>query len=299
MKRLLALLLLSLWAYAGPQLSPQGIIVNPEPGGLEVQTWINKDPAGSGSAIYQIGEKIVIYARVSQDAYVYLFNINADGRIDLILPNPYDPGNFMRAGEVQSFPPVGARYAYTISGPEGIDQVLAVASRYPLSLAQIADVETGQMRVQGSANLGQVLSIVVTPVPGRDWASDVVRYRVVAYGSGFRGPSEQPKNLSDEAFQKAMLEISPIPGARLYWVEHGDQKLVYGYRGVTGTFAYLYYHDKLRSRGWWQVSLKQKPDSIKAQYLVIYKNQRRMLNLEIKMERSDVVVKLEWDKEGG
>ncbi|KGQ21788.1 PEGA domain-containing protein [Thermus filiformis] len=160
------------------QISPQGIIVNPVPTDLKVKVWVDKDPAKRGQAVYQVGEPIFIYVNVNQDAYVYLFNINADGRIDPILPNAYERDNFLRAGETRRFPPEGARYRYTVTGPEGQDRILAVASKRPLSLQQILDVERGRVLVQGAEGLARALSIVVEPLPAKDWVTDVAFYFV-------------------------------------------------------------------------------------------------------------------------
>ncbi len=160
------------------QLSPQGIIVNPVPTDLKVRVWVDKDPGKWGGAVYQPGEPIFIYVNVNRDAYVYLFNINADGRIDPILPNAYERDNFLRAGETRRFPPEGARYRYTVTGPEGEDRILAVASRRPLSLGEILDVEGNRVRVQGAEGLARALSIVIEPVPDKDWVTDVARYFV-------------------------------------------------------------------------------------------------------------------------
>jgi len=184
--RKLLLAVLGLGAALAQEINPQGIIVNPVPTDLEVQVWVDKDPAKRGNAVYRIGESIYIYVRVNQDAYVYLFNINADGRIDPILPNPYERDNFLRAGETRRFPPEGARYRYTITGPEGEDRILAVASRRPLSVAEILDVERGEVRVQGWEGLARALSIVIKPVPAKDWVTDVARYYV---GRGEAPPS--------------------------------------------------------------------------------------------------------------
>lgn len=174
-------LLLAAWALGAAlaqQISPQGIIVNPVPTDLQVRVWVDKDPAKRGQAVYQIGEPIYIYVNVNQDAYVYLFNINADGRIDPILPNAFERDNFLRAGETRRFPPEGGRYRYTVTGPEGEDRVLAVASKRPLSLQEILDVERNQVRVRGAEGLAKALSIVIEPVPDKDWVTDVARYFV-------------------------------------------------------------------------------------------------------------------------
>lgn len=180
MRRWLSLLLV--WTVgavmAQATISPQGIIVNPTPGDLAVTVWVDKDPGRSGNAVYQIGEPIHISVKVNRDAYVYLFNVNADGSIDLILPNAYDRNNYLRAGEERTYPPSGARYEFTITGPEGENYVLALASLRPLSLGEIADVKSGRMNLRGLRNLSQTLSIVVRPVPNREWATDAIRYYV-------------------------------------------------------------------------------------------------------------------------
>jgi len=160
------------------QLSPQGIIVNPVPTDLQVKVWVDKDPGKRGNAVYQIGEPIFIYVSVNQDAYVYLFNINADGRIDPILPNAFERDNFLRAGETRRYPPAGARYRYTVTGPEGEDRILAVASKRPLSIQEILDVEGNRVRVQGAEGLARALSIIIEPIPDKDWVTDVARYYV-------------------------------------------------------------------------------------------------------------------------
>ncbi|WP_243093644.1 PEGA domain-containing protein [Thermus thalpophilus] len=176
--RKLLLAVLGLGAALAQQLSPQGILINPVPTDLAVKVWVDKDPAKRGNAVYQVGEPIYIYVNVNQDAYVYLFNINADGRIDPILPNAYERDNFLRAGETRRFPSEGARYRYTVTGPEGEDRILAVASRRPLSLQEILDVEGNRVKVQGAEGLARALSIVIEPIPARDWVTDVARYYV-------------------------------------------------------------------------------------------------------------------------
>ncbi len=171
-------LLLGAAAFAQATVSPQGIIVNPKPGDLRVKVWVDRDPGRTGNAVYQIGDKIKISVSVNRSAYVYLFNVNADGTVDLILPNAYDRNNRLNAGEVRTFPPKGARYEYTITGPEGANYVLALASLRPLSMGDLADIRNGRANVRGLSNLSQKLSIVVRPVPNKEWASDALRYYV-------------------------------------------------------------------------------------------------------------------------
>ncbi|RIH86634.1 PEGA domain protein [Meiothermus luteus] len=166
-------------ALAAPELSPQQIIINPVPTDLQVRVWVNKDPAKTGNPVYQIGERIQVSVQVNQDAHVYIFSVRSTGEVSLILPNPLDQNNFLRAGEIRTYPPSsGARYTLEVTGPEGQDRVLAVASRQPLSLAQIADIQSGRVNLRGADNLARALSIVVSPLPEQDWVSDTAFFIV-------------------------------------------------------------------------------------------------------------------------
>ncbi|MGQ9753841.1 MAG: PEGA domain-containing protein [Thermaceae bacterium] len=202
--RLWPLLVFWVGAAFAQKITPQGIIVNPVPTDLSVKVWVDKDPAKTGQAVYQVGELIFVYVQVNQDAYVYLFSINANGKVDPILPNAYERDNFLRGGEIRRYPPAGARYRYTVTGPEGRDTVLAVASKKPLDINRILDVERNQVRVQGLEGLSRTLSIVVEPLPDRDWVTDVAYYFV---GRVFQPPS------------RATLEVDSSPKEAGVWLD--------------------------------------------------------------------------------
>lgn len=189
MKHSITLLFLGLLGYAAPVVSPESIIVNPVPSGFKVEVWVDKDPTGLANPAYQIGENIIISAMVNQDAYVYLFSVKSTGQIGMILPNPYDRDNFLKAGQVRRFPAAAATYSLTVGGPEGQDRVLAVASKRPLSLSEIAEVQSGTVRVQGADSLAKALSVIVSPLPDKEWVSDTIFFVV---GRFMGGPQPAP-----------------------------------------------------------------------------------------------------------
>jgi hypothetical protein len=204
-------LLLTGFALAAPELSPQRIIVNPVPTDLQVRTWVDRDPGKTGNPVYQIGERIQVSVQVNQDAHVYIFSVNSAGEISLILPNPFDQSNFLRGGETRTFPPAtGARYTLDVRGPEGQNRVLAVASRQPLSLAQIANIQTGHVMVQGADSLARALSIVVSPLPQQDWVSNTAFFVV---GRPALTPVPQPQPGT------GTLSVNSTPGGAQVFVE--------------------------------------------------------------------------------
>jgi Domain of unknown function (DUF4384)/PEGA domain len=171
--------LIGLLAYAQPRIvvSPQSIVVNPRPT-FSVEVFNDKDPSGNGAPSYQIGEAISIGVRVSEAAYVYVFDIKSTGEVQQILPNRYDAdgqNNYVQAGQTKYFPPQGARYAFTIDGPNGLDKVIAVASRSQLDTSQLASFSSDPNFASsniGEAGFAQTFSIVVTPVAQNDWVTD-------------------------------------------------------------------------------------------------------------------------------
>lgn len=280
--------LLGLSAFAGPQLSPQSIIVNPIPTDLQVRTWVDKDPGGYGNSVYRIGENIRLFVGVNDDAYVYVFNINADGRIDLILPNAYNANNYLRAGETRVFPEAEARYQFNISGPVGVDQVLAVASRQPLSLSQIADIRSGQMRVQGANNLARALSIVVTPLPQEDWVSDTVRYTV----SGYAAQPQPPVVISPKPYPG--YDIAPLPGWQVVWEDRQSNEYSISYRGWDVEKVFSYYHRDLSAKGWTKKGFKAKGKN-KSEYWAEYRRGGERAELWVIPRDGQVEVVLEWN----
>ncbi len=167
----------------GPVLSPQSIIINPLPS-FEVEVFVDKNPSGEEAPVYNIGERIRIGVRVTEDAWIYLFNVRSNGEIQQILPNRLDPAgqnNFVRVGETKFFPPDGARYTFNVAGPSGLDKVIAVASKEPLNTSELAQFErdpnfaTSNIGEQGFA---QTLSIIVQPLPQDEWVTDTALFWV-------------------------------------------------------------------------------------------------------------------------
>jgi hypothetical protein len=214
MRMLLSLLALTLAALSTAQshevtFSPQSIIVNPRPT-FEVDVFVDKAADRYAYPVYTVGESIRIGVRVSEDSYVYLFNVRADGGITQILPNRLDAdgeNNFLRAGETRYFPPQGAPYTFDVAPPTGLDKVIAVASRERLDTAQLAEFRREgnfDVSLQGEQSFAETLSIVVRPIPQNAWVTDTALFYVTR-----RGETPPPPPFGT-------LEIRSEPRARAY-----------------------------------------------------------------------------------
>ncbi|MCL6641807.1 MAG: PEGA domain-containing protein, partial [Candidatus Bipolaricaulota bacterium] len=112
----------SLLALAQP--IPEGIIVQPAQTPLAVQLGLERTS-------YSPGDKLRLTVSLNQAAYVYIYNITPDRRVNLLFPNAYQPDNLLSAG-THTIP--NRRYSLVISPPTGMEclQVLALAAPLPL-----------------------------------------------------------------------------------------------------------------------------------------------------------------------
>ncbi len=165
--------LLSL-AALGQGVAPKGIIVKPpEPSGLTAQIWVDK-------GAYTVGEKIQIHYKVNQDAYVYIYDIDASGKVSLIFPNYFSQKNYVGAGE--HVLPDSSSYTLTVTEPTGTEHLQIIASLKQLTLSpqfQISvpfpllgsNPDAFKLQIQG-----QIQGIV----PEAQWAEDWTSFQVVS-----------------------------------------------------------------------------------------------------------------------
>ncbi|AWT36067.1 S-layer protein [Deinococcus arenae] len=179
---ILSTLLLGAASASPAKITAQSIIVNPVETKLNVEVWVNKDASGKANPTYRKGEAIQVAVKTNQDAYVYLFNINANGVVDMFFPNNFEESNFVKGGVTRVFPQQGAKYGLNVGGPNGQDRLLAIASSKELDLRDIAtfaqNQSFAQVKVKGQENLARALSIVVNPLPADGWTTDVVTFKV-------------------------------------------------------------------------------------------------------------------------
>jgi hypothetical protein len=96
-------------------------------GRLSVDVWMNKEEGG----VYQSGEKMQVYFRASEDAYVLIYNVDTEGYIHLVYPfRPRDPVR-VQGGETYRVPARHDPYDLVAEGPTGVEYIVAMASPLP------------------------------------------------------------------------------------------------------------------------------------------------------------------------
>lgn len=172
---------------AAPQIDTRGLVVNPipvTPTGLQTWVWNDRDPSGNGTPVYRPGDTMKLYVKANKDSYIYLFSVDANGKVDLILPNGYSGGgNYVKANQIKQFPAPGARFNFSVDNVLGVNKVLAVASTTKLNIAQLATVRSGgfaDMTSEGASvdSFTRGLVVTLTPVPAKNWVSDTALYYV-------------------------------------------------------------------------------------------------------------------------
>ncbi len=89
-----------------------------------------------------LGDEQVFYARdqlsflisLNDDAWLYLFYENAEGKLYQLIPSVLSPDNRLAAGDFIEFPPPQSSFAMEITAPFGRERVWLLASEKRLDL---------------------------------------------------------------------------------------------------------------------------------------------------------------------
>jgi len=91
---------------------------------LDIEVWTNH----ADGDFYE-GDNIVISFRANRDAFVVVYSIDTRGRVNMLFPASQHEDNWVRGGQVYRIPGGGDEYDLVVTGPEGAEQIQAIASR--------------------------------------------------------------------------------------------------------------------------------------------------------------------------
>lgn len=112
--------------------------------------------------VYKLGERIVIEVHFPKNGFLYLFNVRADGLIDLLVPNRFADGDSRSwAGETRRFPEADSGWWFVTPEPVGKHQLIALLAPKGLKLDGLARFDAGNpfavVRVRGLVALEKAL----------------------------------------------------------------------------------------------------------------------------------------------
>src|SRR5467141_2779709 len=148
----------------------------------KVELWTNRGDA----AVYTRGERVRLYFRLDQDAYVTIFRVDTDGRVRVLFPRDPWEDNFARGG--RDFEVDGRALgsdAFTIDDYPGVGYLFAVTSADPFVYDQIESGDHWDYRVIADGRVRGDPYVAMTDLAQRivpqgytDWDYDVISYNV-------------------------------------------------------------------------------------------------------------------------
>lgn len=93
---------------------------------LNISIWVNHD-----DAIYEPGENLYVYFGADRGCYLAVYNVEQGGGVSRLFPPDGDDG-WIRGGQTYQLPSQSSDFDYVVSGPEGIETIVAMASRQRL-----------------------------------------------------------------------------------------------------------------------------------------------------------------------
>lgn len=96
---------------------------------LDVEIWTDNE-----SGNYHQGDEIKIYFRVSDDSYVTVYNIDTEGRVNLIYPYDKYDDPYVEGGRIYRIPDINDDYDLVLRGPAGTENIQIIASRTPFPI---------------------------------------------------------------------------------------------------------------------------------------------------------------------
>jgi hypothetical protein len=147
-----------------------------------IELWTNR---GDG-AVYTRGERVRLYFRLDQDAYVTIFRVDTDGRVRVLFPREPWEDNFARGG--RDFEVDGNqlhRDAFAIDDYPGVGYLFAVAAPDPFIYDNIESGDHWDYRVIADGRVRGDPYVALTDLAQRivpegyaDWDYDVITYNV-------------------------------------------------------------------------------------------------------------------------
>jgi hypothetical protein len=131
------------------------------------------------------GEEVKIFYQVSEDSYVYIFSIAADGSVTLLLPNSSMPDNFTRAGRAYQFPPTDspihlkAMFLPNHKEASAEEKIKIIATRNKEELLSIGFKE-GIFQVYDAKSTGMIGDLVrrLNQIELTDWTEATAFYTI-------------------------------------------------------------------------------------------------------------------------
>ncbi len=96
---------------------------------LDVEIWTNH-----ADGDYLVGDEIEISFRANRDAFVVIYTVDSRGRVNMLFPSIEGGDNYVHGGVTYRLPDEREDYDLVVTGPEGIENIQAIASRERIAI---------------------------------------------------------------------------------------------------------------------------------------------------------------------
>lgn len=138
--------------------------------GLGLDLWLDREEPA-----YYPTEYLRIFFQTDEDCFVAVYNVDVGGGASRLFP-PEEEEGWVHAGRIYELPPPDADYDYVITGQEGVEQIIAVASAEYLpdmhDAGPFVDREIIELSVQEPEPA--TLNIITTPDNCRVYLTEVL-----------------------------------------------------------------------------------------------------------------------------
>jgi hypothetical protein len=121
------------------------------------------------NGVYYEGEEVRIYLWANQPCYLWLFYVDASGRWQLLLPNPYRRDNFFQfSNDPILFPSEKEPFRFLVVPPFGTEMFLVYASTAPLPTEEVERLLRQRGQKEGMRGIVQGMrGLLIAPHPSQ------------------------------------------------------------------------------------------------------------------------------------
>ena len=145
-----------------------------------VQVWTE-----NGNDPYRTGDQARVFIRGEEDAYITVFRVDTDGRIQVLFPRAPWMDNYVRSDHEYEIEQTRNSSAFAVDDDPGVGYVFAVSSPDPFTFTPVTDGDHWDYRAMDGGRIQGDPYVALTDLAGRilpsndeDWDYDISPYYV-------------------------------------------------------------------------------------------------------------------------
>lgn len=187
-------------------------------GSLNIDLWVDKE-----DGVYYTAENLKVFFQANQDCYIVIYNIEVGGRENLLFPLEGEDG-WVEAGQTYELPSETDDYDYVVSGSEGIETIIALASKEGVPELYSEDPSVARKTIEIFVEEPEPakLRIISTPKNCRIYMTEVVSGE-----KEYIGKAPHTVVLRPGEYIVAIKKFGFRTMKRRIWLDPGDRRRIF------------------------------------------------------------------------